>query len=289
MLARYRADTSTPLPPDVCLAVAGPVHGDAVSLTNNDWNFSVEQLRRRHKFRHVSVINDLAAVACATRFLDAGDVHVLRHGRPDVNAPRVVVGAGTGLGVAALLQTPSGWQAAPSESGHSPFAPGSQEDRQVLDLLLRRMEFVSWESLLSGPGLVHWYEAFAMLGEHEKRRVTPMEISVLASQGDALSMAATRAFCRTAARFASAAALWFCSFGGVYLSGDIFRSLGRWLAEAEFFDASSVDRAIEGCVESMPVSLILAEQPSLIGAAATAHHVAGHVDTAVVPSLIGAS
>lgn len=287
LFAKYRADTASSLPQDVCLAVAGPITGDAVNLTNNDWVFSVEQLRQRHQFRQVTVINDLAAVACATRVLSLEDVQVLRHGRSKSHAPRVVVGAGTGLGIAALLHTPAGWQAVPSEAGHSPFAPGNPQDRALLERLLHTDQPVTWESIVSGPGLVNLYNAMAAIRGETPTPATPRDICALANDGDPLGEAAVRAFCRTTARFASSAALWFCSFGGVYLSGDIFRGLERWLDEATFFDSTSVDAAIAQCVESLPVSLILAEQPSLLGAAVAAHDVGAQSDSRLTPSLVG--
>ena len=268
MLARYGDDTCHALPARVALAVAGPVTGDRITLTNNDWNFSTEQLRRRHHFEQLVVMNDLAAVAHATRHLHAGDLVALKPGAVADGATRVVIGVGTGLGVAALKLSGDHWCAVPSEAGHASFATTSPADHGAAALAADELGMASWESVLSGPGLERRYRA---LGCGDAEHVTSHEIVGRACNGDEQADALVRDFCATLARFASDAALWFNATGGVYLAGGLLHDLLPWLEGPGLAGAFDRKGVMTPFVETIPVSLIVADQPGLIGAAVGAH------------------
>lgn len=272
MLERYRDDVDVPLPANVCLAVAGPVNGDRITLTNNDWNFSIEQLRRRFGFLQVTVINDLAAVAYSTPHIGTDEILTIRSGRPSAVATRVVIGAGTGLGVAASTQVDGRWRSVASEAGHAAFCATTDKERHVVDVLRARHDYVSWETLLSGPGLLEVYGALAQIHGQTAAKLRPRDITANANDNsDPLCVETAEMFCAALARFASDAALWFCGFGGVYLSGHICGSLRTMLASATFLDNFTAKGVVTPLLEPVPVRLVLSEYPGLIGAAARAH------------------
>lgn len=268
MLSLYGRETSHRLPSRVALAVAGPVTGDRITLTNNDWNFSTEQLRRRHAFEQLVVMNDLAAVAHATRHLHNADLRGLKPGSADMQATRVVIGVGTGLGVAGLKNTKHNWIAVPSEAGHAMFSPQTELENAAAHAAANELGMASWESLLSGPGLERRYRSICSAGERDR---TSHDIVEGAHAGDTLCVTTVRDFCLTLARFASDAALWFGATGGVYLAGGLLRDLMPWLESTAFVPAFSNKGVMTSFVEAIPVSLIVADQPGLIGAAVGAH------------------
>lgn len=265
MLARYGAETPQDLPGRVALAVAGPVTGDRITMTNNDWNFSTEQLRRRFHFQQLVVMNDLAAVAHATRHLRSTDLLNLKAGRADAHATRVVIGVGTGLGVAALKRSGDHWFAIPSEAGHGSFAPISAIETDAAALAARELDMASWESVLSGPGLERRYRSVT------STEATSHDIVQRAHGGEEVCVSVIKDFCRTLARFASDATLWFNATGGVYLAGGLLHDLLPWLEGAAFVPAFEQKGVMSSFVEHIPVSLIIADQPGLIGAAVGAH------------------
>ncbi|MFK8014878.1 MAG: glucokinase [Gammaproteobacteria bacterium] len=272
MLLRYRSDTHAHLPNTVCLAVAGPVNGDRVTLTNNDWNFSVEQLRRRHAFARLAVINDLEAAAHATRYVLDEEILPIKVGERQRTAPRVVIGAGTGLGIAALVHRKDRWHAIASEAGHSAFAPACDDDVALLRSLRRNHAYVSWEMILSGPGIARIYRALADIAGVAPSKLNSHQILRRAAEkSDPLSEQTVTTFCRSLARFADHAVLYFGAVGGVFFAGDIFRGLQPWLASGAFLDVFGKRGTLHDMVDATGVSLILAEQPGLIGAAASAH------------------
>ncbi|MFK7888060.1 MAG: glucokinase [Gammaproteobacteria bacterium] len=279
MLARYGNDTEHALPSHVSLAVAGPVTGDRITLTNNDWNFSTEQLRRRFAFADLVVMNDLAAVAYATRFLHNDDLLAVKSGSETQTATRAVIGVGTGLGTAALHYAKGSWRAIASEGGHATFAPVTRAETEAANALVEATGAASWENMLSGPGLVHVYRTVAnMAGRHDSTLGSHDIVRLAIENDDRYCVRAVQVFCRALARFASDAALWFGATGGVYLAGHLLRDLSPWLADEAFAVHFSDKGVMSDLIETIPVSLILADQPGLIGAAAGAQTLRNDVD-----------
>lgn len=271
MLARYGDETKQALPAHVSLAVAGPVTGDRITLTNNDWNFSTEQLRRRFAFRDLVVMNDLAAVAYATRFLQPEELLPLKSGRRSQAATRAVIGVGTGLGTAALHYSKGSWRAISSEGGHATFAPVTRAETEAANALVESTGAASWENMLSGSGMVHVYRTVAsMAGRYDESLGSHDIVQRAVQDGDRQCVRAVKTFCRALARFASDSALWFGATGGVYLAGHLLRDLSPWLADESFGQFFSDKGVMSDLIQTIPVSLILADQPGLIGAAAGA-------------------
>lgn len=280
MLARYGNDTQGELPTRVSLAVAGPVTGDRITLTNNDWNFSTEQLRRRFEFQDLVVMNDLAAVAYATRFLRDDELLEVKTGTTPQAATRAVIGVGTGLGAAALHYAKGSWRAIASEGGHATFAPVTRAETEAANALVDTTGAASWENLLSGPGLVHVYRTVASMGGRFDPELSSHDIVQHARNNhDRHCVRAVQVFCRALARFASDAALWFGATGGIYLAGHLLRDLSPWLNDESFAVHFSDKGVMSDLIATIPVSLILADQPGLIGAAAGAQTLRSDITT----------
>ena len=135
-----------------CFAVAGPVENGHARLTNLPWVLDAAALARRFGFS-VRVINDFEAAGLGIDHLQPSDVITLQPGTPVERADRVVVGAGTGLGVAWLTWEQAGYDVHPSEAGHMDFAPIDDLQDELLLYLRRELGHVSVERVVSGPGL----------------------------------------------------------------------------------------------------------------------------------------
>ncbi len=129
------------------IAVAGPVTGDEIRLTNRDWRFSQEGLRRSLGLERLIVLNDLAALAHALPHLDAKDFDAFGGGQADPRAPRVVVAPGTGLGVSGLVKSDGEWVAVAGEGGHVDFAPANEREVEFLHWFWKRNGHLSIEAL----------------------------------------------------------------------------------------------------------------------------------------------
>jgi glucokinase len=208
------------------LAVASPVHGDRIAFTNSRWNFSVEALQRELGLHSLRVMNDFAAVAWALPALR--DVDVVAVGTLASNAARgdgvrVVVGPGTGLGVAATRTASGVALVLESEGGHAGFAPRDDDEMHLLRFLRARHGRVSVERLLSGEGLLALYQAWCLREDAPATLRRAEDVSRAAQEGHALARAATRSFCTVLGSFAGDVALMFCAWEGVYLAGAMLR------------------------------------------------------------------
>ena len=151
---------------DALLAVAGPVHGTIASFTNLEWQADADALRERFGFKAVRLMNDVACAAREAAVALPDDRVTVQDGPRRAGARHMLVSVGTGLGVA-YWRAPDDVEA--SEAGHSGFAPATTWDRMLLDHLLADHERVTWERVLSGPGLAR-IDALVDGGVLESRR-----------------------------------------------------------------------------------------------------------------------
>ncbi len=263
---------------DACIAIACPVKGDWVEMTNHPWAFSIKAMQANLGLEHLEVINDFTAVSMAIPMLK--DKHVLKFGgdAPVADKPIAIYGAGTGLGVSHLVHVDKRWVSLPGEGGHVDFAPNNEEEDLILDVLRAEMGHVSAERVLSGAGLVNLYRAIVKADNREPYDLQPKDISERALADSctdcrrALSM-----FCSIMGRFGGNLALTLGTFGGVYIAGGI---VPRFL---DFFKASGFRAAFEDkgrfrdYVKDIPVYMITHDQPGLLGSGAHIRQVLGLV------------
>ena len=183
-------------PIEAVLAIASPVTGDEITLTNHAWTFSIEGLRRHFGLRRLRVINDFAANAAAIPYLGEDDRIQIGDGVPVSDAPVGIIGPGTGLGVGALAPGFGGAVNIAAEGGHVTMTPATAQESVILDLMRARYDHVSAERLLSGPGLVNLYNTLCELAGTPAASYTPDQITSPRSwNSDPRTHEATALFC----------------------------------------------------------------------------------------------
>lgn len=256
-------ERSAPQLLSVCLAVAAAVHKDLISLTNHSWQFSRRTLQAALGVP-VHILNDFTAQALCLPILRDADVQWLRRapGRPHA-AARTIAGPGTGFGGATL--TAAG-EVVESEPGHCSFAPVSEHELQLLQVLWRRHPRICVEQLLSGPGLANLYWANAVLGGNS-RELDAVAIVSAAQHGDALALQTLQDFSGILGSVCGDIALSMGSLGGFYLSGGVLEKLGA-LFDQTLFMTRFVDKgAFQSWCSEVPVALVTHAWPGLLGCA----------------------
>ncbi|MBI1406789.1 MAG: glucokinase [Caulobacter sp.] len=255
-----------PLPAEAVIAVAGPVTAGRADLTNGRWKMS-EGALKAHGFRNARLINDYEALALSVPRLgaeDLGDIGDVRASGGTV----AIIGAGTGLGVGALVRDARGEAVAVTEGGHIAFAPTDETEVAILAILTARFGRVSVERLLSGPGLVNLYEALSRLAAVEPLDLSPEDVVHRATHGDDRQCAeALERFCRIYGAVAGDFALAFGASGGVYLGGGIAPRLIDTLRNSGFRQAFEAKGRFQGYCAAIPTRVILHPHAALLGAA----------------------
>jgi glucokinase len=265
-VARYLEETDA-RPRAATLAVAGPVGGEEVVLTNRtNWRLRHSEFAKRFGFSQLRVLNDFEAVAWALPHLGAAHTRPLGTPVEAREGVKVVLGPGTGLGVAALLPADGRWHVIASEGGHASFGPQALDETAMFAKLREECGAISAETVLSGPGLVRLARALdPQAGRHEPETIVA---SALAREPSA--HAAARMFVRLLGRFAGGLALTFKALGGVYITGGVAGGLGPLLDEPQFRTAFEAHPPHESLLKTIPTLLITCPQPGLIGCAALA-------------------
>ncbi|HKM97401.1 MAG TPA: glucokinase [Buttiauxella sp.] len=263
---------------DGCIAIACPITGDWVAMTNHTWAFSTAEMKKNLGFEHLEIINDFTAVSMAIPALKEEHLIKFGGGEPVEGKPIAVYGAGTGLGVAHLVHVDKRWVSLPGEGGHVDFAPNSEEEGIILEELRTEIGHVSAERVLSGPGLVNLYRAIVKSDGREPEGYKPKDITEKALEDSCTDCRrALSLFCVILGRFGGNLALNLGTFGGVYIAGGI---VPRFL---EFFKASGFRGGFEDkgrfkeYVHNIPVYLIVHDQPGLLGAGAHLRQTLGQV------------
>lgn len=272
LLTRYlhelRGAESAPVD-SACLAVAGPVAAQAVTLTNRPaWRLDATALGVRHGFARCTLVNDFAAVAAGIDTLEAGDTVCLQQGAPQAGATRVALGPGTGLGVAALADG----QVLASEGGHTGFAPFDEETLGLWRLLGGHRQRVTNEQVISGPGLVacYRYRLQARQGDPGPTVAPATVVRLAQADGDAAAREALALFARCFGAVAGDFALAFLARGGVYLAGGVTAHVLPALQAPGFIAAFNAKGGHAALAASIPVHAVLATDIGLRGALALA-------------------
>ncbi len=259
-----------PRPERIALAVAGPVYGDQVKLTNGHWQFSIRRLTKDLNLAQLAVVNDLEAMAMAVPGLNAGDALPIgaQWGRQSTDAPRAVLCPGTGMGIAGLVPVGGGWRPIATEGGYTSLSPLTEREMAVWRLLQERYGRVSVERVLSGPGLVELYTALASLAGREAGDVRPEDIVTLALNRESpLAVETLDMFCAWLGDVAGDVALMYMARGGVYLAGDILLTILEILKQSRFRHRFENKGRGTGIVVDTPTFLITLESPVLHGCA----------------------
>jgi glucokinase len=269
-IGAYLAEESpSARPGQAVLAIASPITGDQVTLTNHPWTFSIEAVRKHLGLSRLRVINDFAANAVAIPHLTDGDRLQIGPGSPVADAPIGVIGPGTGLGVSALLPMPDGWTPIEGEGGHVTMAPADAQESAVLELMRRRYDHVSAERVLSGAGLVNLYNVLCELAAEPAAPFTPPQITDPRTWGeDPRTRDATAMFCAMLGTAAGNLALTLGARGGIYIAGGIVPRLGAAFADSAFRRRFEAKGRFRWYLAAIPTYVIMRPLPALLGAAA---------------------
>jgi glucokinase len=260
------------------IAIANPVEGDFIRMTNHHWQFSIKEARQDLGLDTLLVVNDFAALAMSVPGLGAADLVQVGGGTPRPGGVIGVLGAGTGLGVAGLLPSAQGWTVLQSEGGHTAFSPADEREQAILSFCWRRYPHVSAERLISGPGLPLIHEALCSLRGIEAAPVTPALVVERGLQGDSLCAEVLEVFCGMLGTMAANLAVTLCARGGIYIGGGVVPRLGDWFAASPFRARFEHKGRFSSFTAQIPCFVIHAAAPALAGAATmlSAHLNEGH-------------
>jgi glucokinase len=245
------------------IAIANPVEGDVVSMTNHHWSFSISALQAERELATLLVVNDFAALAMALPYLQPGQRERIGGGEDVHGRPIGLVGPGTGLGVGGVIPAGTGWVALASEGGHASFAPINREEAKILDFLWNEYGHVSAERLLSGMGLELIHRA--RTGE----RLSAPEITSHALDGSCTGCEGTvKMFCAILGSVAGNVALTLGATGGMYIGGGIVPRLGKLFAASQFRQRFEGKGRLSPYLARIPTYLITEQYPALTGVAA---------------------
>lgn len=263
----YLAMVGAEPPVSAVIAIANPVTGDRVSMTNHHWSFSVQELKQEIGLTSLVVVNDFAALAMGLPHLALKDLVQVGGGFAAPDEPIGVIGPGTGLGVAGLVKLGLCWQPLAGEGGHVTLSAANDFESSIISVLRHRFGHVSAERILSGSGLSVLREAIGILRREKIEPATPEEITHRALAGDdALCRETVTVFCSMLGAVAGNLALTLGARGGIYLGGGILPQLGSFFEQSPFRARFEDKGRFAGYLAAIPCYVIHAEYPALIGA-----------------------
>ena len=255
-------------PNHACIAIASPLDGDQVRMINMDWAFSRREFAEDCGIELIGWINDFVGNAHALPYLQPTDRVEIRSGGGRPLKKLAAVGPGTGLGGATVQEIAGTWRANACEPGHAGLSPATDEELAVFAALLRQVDNVYAELLVSGPGLLRLYQTLAMVRDQEAGASSPSEVSDMALAGeDALARDSLKMFCALLGSACGDFVLSNGAYGGLYLAGGIVPHMIPFLQASDFLLRLCDKGAMTVVLEQVPVYAITAEQPGLLGAA----------------------
>lgn len=269
VLRAYLAATGAK-PARLVLALACPVDGDELRLTNLGWAFSLRELGRGLGIAQVQAVNDFAALALSLPRLGAGDSVAVGGGEARPGAPIALLGPGTGLGVAGLVPCGEDWMALPGEGGHVSLAAGDAEQAALIERLRGIFGHVSAERVLSGPGLANLYRCVS--GIEDSAAVPAPEIITRRAliDSDPAALRTLDHFLALLGTVAGNLALTLGARGGVYLGGGILPGMVEAVQGSRFRERFEDKGRFRSYLQSVPTRIIVHPQPALLGLAALA-------------------
>lgn len=253
-----------------CLGVAGPRLDNRVEMTNLAWIADANAISVEFNIPYVRIVNDFFAAASGVELLQAGDIVVLQSGEPVHAAPRLVIGAGTGLGVAYLIREGASYHVIAGEGGHVAFAPATLEQLELWRDIYKRHARVTVEDVVSGPGLIRIYEFIERTAGKRATSadITPAEIVHSALNSDDLqSVHAIDLFIACYGEAAGNFALAMLAHGGVFVAGGIAPRIVSRLQMGGFLAAFNAKGTHSDIVRKIPVSVVTNDRLGLLGCA----------------------
>ncbi len=252
-----------------CIAIACPVTDDWVSMTNHHWAFSIAEMQRNLGLSELKVINDFTAVAFAIPQLKATERVQIGGKAPVKGKPIAIYGAGTGLGVAQLVNIDSLWYSIPGEGGHVDLAPCTAEEDELIQYLRNKFGRVSAERCLSGQGIENIYQFVASKNPSSEPTLKAKTIAERALNATNQECVRTlELFSILMGRFGGNLALTSGAFGGVYIAGGIVPRFIDFFVESGFRDAFEDKGRFVDYLKDIPVYVVTQSELGLVGAGA---------------------
>jgi glucokinase len=263
------------------VAIANPVEGDQVRMTNYHWRFSIEDMRERLGLQTLVVVNDFTALAMAVPRLAPNQRRQVGGGELRERSVVGVLGAGSGLGVSGLIPANDGWIALGTEGGHASFAPRDEREIAILEYGLTEFPHVSFERVLSGPGLELVYRALSRRAGRPAEALAAPEITHRAlANADPLCVETLDTFCAVMGTAAANLAVTLGAFGGIYIGGGIVPRLGDYFDRSMFRSRFQDKGRFGDYLKPIPTLVITAEHATLVGVSAIlAEQLRGHAST----------
>lgn len=245
------------------IAIANPVDGDVVAMTNHHWSFSIAGLRYELGLDALAVVNDFTALAMALPYLTPSQRVQVGGGVPVPGRTVGLIGPGTGLGVSGIVPFGQHWVPLASEGGHASFAPGDEDEIGILRDLSRELGHVSAERLLSGPGLETILRALS------GKDLAAAEITRRALSGECADCVRTvECFCAVLGSVAGNVALTLGATGGVYIGGGIVPRLLGIFEHSQFRARFEAKGRLAAYVARIPTYVITEPYPAFLGVSA---------------------
>lgn len=250
-------------------AIANPIDGDDVRMTNRAWRFSIEEVRRRFGLYTMLMVNDFTALAMSLPGLKPEQVLQIGGGKASVKSVIGVLGPGTGLGVSGLIPTADGFVTLGSEGGHVNFAPCDEREYAILQYAWKEWPHVSSERLISGPGLELIYLALAERNQISASALPAQDIMQQALQhGDALALEALDCFCAMLGSFSANLAVTLGAFGGIYIGGGIVPQMVEFFQQSAFRSRFEAKGRFSSYLAQIPTYVITTPIPAFYGVSA---------------------
>ena len=262
-----------------CFGVAGPVKNGLCDATNLPWLVDAKKIAEVLKIdsKAVFLLNDLEAAAYGIEILEEKDIYVLNKGSEVKNGARCLISAGTGLGESIIFFDGKNYKPCPSEGGHTDFAPRNKIEIDLLNYLINKYGRISYERILSGPGLLNVYSFFKDTAYQSTPswlvdRLTKEDPSAVISEvgtakKDECCEKALELFVSVYGAEAGNLALTSLSTGGVYIGGGIAPKILGKIKEGGFIQAFTHKGRLSVMVSQMPVRVILNDKIPLLGCA----------------------
>jgi glucokinase len=267
-----RMRSKSPRIESAAFGVAGPALDNSVKMTHRPWGVDGTKISSRLLIPRVKVVNDLEAAAYGIASLSARDCVTLQAGKSSPIDARVVMGIGTGLGIAYLVPDNGVYRAIPGEGGHASFAPTTHEQMELCRWLQRRYGRASDEDVCSGKGLSNVFEFMREMNPQPKEvnhgECTPEWVSQSAAdKSDSRAVASMELFVQCAGAIAGDHALTVMARGGVYLVGGVAGKILNALQEGRFREAFCAKGPHSAAMMKIPVRVVRSDRLAVIGAA----------------------
>lgn len=255
------------LPSHMILGVAGPVTNGITTLTNRNWTFKEKDFEKRYPFAKCHLVNDFVLKGYALLLLTKKDYITLNDNQPEKQAPKCVIGPGTGLGICFLTHSDGKWLIHSSEAGHTDIAPCSANEQKIIKHLCPKGNNISAEEVISGRGLVALYQAICAINHQPNLADTPEGILELALENNKTALEAYKHFFNFLGTFAGNMAITMKCLGGVYITSSILRheKIERMFLKSNFQKAFCNRGKMQDLASSIPIFYVTRPEIAFLG------------------------